>query len=77
MLRARLLRIVDHLQRRFGRFKLDAHFLDLRGLLLELGCESLCLLFELGCESLYLFLLLGDLLLLLRSRCLLTSQLCH
>jgi hypothetical protein len=34
--------------------------LDLRGLLLELGCESLCLLFELGCESLYLFLLLRD-----------------
>src|SRR4029077_1758872 len=51
-------------------FKLDAHFLDLRGLLLEVGCESLCLLFELGCESLYLFLLLGDLLLLLRRRCL-------
>ena len=34
--------------------------MDLGGLLLELGCESLCLLSELGCESLYLFLLLRD-----------------
>jgi hypothetical protein len=32
-----LLGIVDHLRRRFARFKLGAHFLDLRGLLLELG----------------------------------------
>ena len=55
-----LLGIVDHLRRRFARFELGAHFLDLRGLLLELGCESLCLLVEPGCESLYLFLLLRD-----------------
>src|SRR4029077_12854893 len=55
--------IVDHLRRRFARFKLGAHFLDLGGLLLELGCESLSLLSELSCESLYLFLLL-------RGRCL-------
>ena len=39
--------IVDHLWRRFARFKLSAHFLDLRSLL-----------FELGRENLYLFLLL-------------------
>ena len=65
-----LLRIVGHLRRALARFKsatgrtrcgeLGTHFLDLGGLLLELGCESLCLLSELGCESLYLFLLLRD-----------------
>ena len=52
--------IVGHLRGRFARFKLGTHFLDLSGLLFELGCESLCLLSELGCESLYLFLLLRD-----------------
>jgi hypothetical protein len=31
------LKIVDHLRRRFARFKLGAHFLDLRGLLFQ-GC---------------------------------------
>ena len=65
-----LLRIVGHLRRALARFKsatgrtrcgeLGTHFLDLGGLLLELGCESLCLLSELGCESFYLFLLLSD-----------------
>jgi hypothetical protein len=44
------LRIVeDHFRRGFARFKLRAHFLDLRSLL-----------FELGRESLYLFLLQRD-----------------
>ena len=52
--------IADHLRRRFARFNLGAHLLDLGGLLLELGCESVCLLSELGCENLYLFLLLRD-----------------
>jgi hypothetical protein len=41
--------IVDHLRRRFACFKLSAHFLDLRSLLLKL-CR----------ESLYLFVLLRD-----------------
>jgi hypothetical protein len=41
--------IVDHLGRWFARFKLRAHLLNLRGLLSELGRESL-----------YLFLLLRD-----------------
>ena len=40
----------DHFRCWFGHLKLRAHFLDLGGLL-----------FELGCESLYLFLLLRDL----------------
>ena len=55
-----VLSILYHSGRRLDRFKLGTHFLDLGGLLLELGCESLCLLFELGCESVYLFLLLRD-----------------
>ena len=33
--------IVDHLRRRFARFDLSAHFLDLRCLLCEACCESL------------------------------------
>ena len=41
--------VYDYLWRRFAHFKLGAHFLDLRGLL-----------FELGCESRYLFLLLRN-----------------
>ena len=41
--------IVDHSRRGFACFNLGAHFLDLGGLLSELGCESL-----------YLFLLLRD-----------------
>ena len=39
----------DHLRCGLAHFKLGAHLLDLRGLLSELGCESL-----------YLFLLLRD-----------------
>src|SRR6266571_3184250 len=52
--------IVDHLRRGLAHCELITHFSDLGGLLLELGCESLCLFSELGCESLYLFLLLSD-----------------
>jgi hypothetical protein len=55
-----VLAIVDDSRRRFARFKLRTHLLDLGGLHLELGCESVCLLSELGRESLYLFLLLRD-----------------
>src|SRR4029077_19288368 len=33
--------IVDHLRRRFARFKLGAHFLDLRCLLFRRRCEGL------------------------------------
>ena len=44
-----VLGIIDHLRCGFARFKLGTHFLDLGGLLSELGCESL-----------YLFLLLRD-----------------
>src|SRR5439155_27149409 len=55
-----VLSILHHSWRRLDHFNLGTHFLDLGGLLFELGCESLCLLFELGCESLYLFLLLLD-----------------
>src|ERR1700757_3914508 len=39
--RARLQEIVDHSRRRFARFDLSAHFLDLRCLLCEACCESL------------------------------------
>jgi hypothetical protein len=48
------------LRRGVGRFKPGSYFLDLGGLLLELGRKSLCLLSELGYESLYLFLLLRN-----------------
>ena len=41
--------IVDHLRRRFARFKLHAHLLDLR-----------CLFFKTGSEGLYFFLLLRN-----------------
>jgi hypothetical protein len=37
----------DHLRRRFARFELGAHFLDLRGLLFQLGRESLYLFLQL------------------------------
>jgi len=40
--------IVNHLRRRFARFKLCAHLLDLRGLLFELRCENLHPLLLLG-----------------------------
>jgi len=43
----------DHLGRRFAHFKLDAHFLDLRGLLFQLGRKLRSLLFELCGEGLY------------------------
>ena len=36
-----VLGIVDYLRRRFARFKLGAHLLDLRGLLFHRCCESL------------------------------------
>ena len=49
-----------NLWRRFADFKLRAHFLDLRDLLVELSRELRGLLFELGCENRYLFLLLRD-----------------
>ena len=54
-----VLSILHHSGRRPDQFNLGAHFLDLGGLLSELGCESL-----------YLFLLLRDRCLLLRDRCL-------
>src|SRR5439155_10458993 len=54
-----VLRLVDnYFRRRLAHLQLRAHFLDLGGLLAELGCESL-----------YLFLLLCALFLLLRDRC--------
>jgi hypothetical protein len=36
----RLLIVLGHLRRRFARFKLGAHFLDLRCLLFELGAQE-------------------------------------
>ena len=54
-----VLSILYHPGRRLDQFNLGAHFLDLGGLLTELGCESL-----------YLFLLLRERCLLLRDRCL-------
>ena len=36
----RILRIVDHLRRRFGRLKRRAHLLDLRCLLFQLRAEN-------------------------------------
>src|SRR6266550_5477884 len=53
------LSILHDSRRRANHLKLSAHFLNLCGLLSELGCESL-----------YLFLLLRDRCLLLRDRCL-------
>ena len=56
--------IVDHLLRNFARFKsatwtrrgqLGTHYFNLSGLLIEPGCESLCLVSELHGESLYCF----------------------
>jgi hypothetical protein len=43
--------IVDHLRRRFARFKLGAHFLDLRCLLFRRRCEGLNFLLLLQCSS--------------------------
>ena len=53
------LSILHDSRRGANNLKLSAHFLNLLGLLSELGCESL-----------YLFLLLRDRCLLLRDRCL-------
>jgi hypothetical protein len=46
--------IVDHLRRRFARFKLGAHFLDLRCLLFRRRCEGLNFLLLLLCSSRFL-----------------------
>ena len=54
-----VLSILHNSRRGADHLELGAHFLDLGGLLSELGCESL-----------YLFLLLRDRCLLLRDRCL-------
>src|SRR5207253_5882993 len=50
----------NYCRRRLAHLNLGAHFLDLRSLLSELGCELRSLFFELRGESLYLFLLLRD-----------------
>ena len=54
-----VLLILHYSWRGANHLKLSAYFLNL-----------VCLIFDLGCESLYLFLLLRDLVLLLRNRCL-------